>query len=47
MFIDSDFPILLGQELYRPDSKYILKYVTRPRVKHEFFKGPGENVQLD
>lgn len=47
MFIDPDFPILLGQELYRPDSKYILKYVTRPRVKHEFFKGPGDNVQLD
>lgn len=47
MFIDPDFPILLGQELYRPDSKYILKYVTRPRVKHEFFKGPGDTVQLD
>lgn len=47
MFIDSDFPILLGQELYRPDSKYILKFVARPRVKHEFFKGPGDTVQLD
>lgn len=47
MFIDPDFPILLGQELYRPDAKYILKYVTRPRVKHEFFKGPGDVVQLD
>ena len=47
MFIDNDFPILLGQELYRPDSKYILKYVTRPRVKHEFLKGPGDTIQLD
>jgi hypothetical protein len=47
LFIDSDFPILLGQELYRPDSKYILKFVCRPRVKHEFFKGPGDTVQLD
>lgn len=45
--IDSDFPILLGQELYRPDSKFILKYVLRPRVKHEFFKGPGDTIQLD
>lgn len=47
VWIDNDFPILLGQELYRPDSQYILKYVTRPRVKHEFFKGPGDTVQLD
>lgn len=47
VWIDSDFPILLGQELYRPDSKYILKYVTRPRVKHEFLKGPGDTIQLD
>lgn len=47
MFIDNDFPVLLGQELYRPDAKYVLKYLTRPRVKHEFFKGPGDTVQLD
>jgi hypothetical protein len=46
-FIDADFPILLGQELYRPDAKYIMKYITRPRVKHDFMKQPGDNIQLD
>jgi hypothetical protein len=47
VWIDSDFPILLGQELFRPDAKYITKYVTRPRVIHDFTKGPGDTVQLD
>lgn len=46
-FIDPDFPILLGQELYRPDARYIMKYISRPRVKHDFLKQPGDNVQMD
>lgn len=47
VFIDPDFPVILGQELYRPDAKYIAKYITRPRVKYEFLKGPGDTIQLD
>ena len=46
-FIDNDFPALLGQELYRPDSEFIAKYVTRPKVVHDFTKQAGESVQLD
>lgn len=46
-FVDPDFPILLGQELYRPDARYIMKYISRPRVKHDFLKQPGDNLQLD
>lgn len=47
VWIDNDFPALLGQELYRPDSEYLLKYVVRPKVVHDFSKGAGETVQLD
>lgn len=47
MFIDNDFPALLGAELYRPDGAYIAKYVTRPMVVHDFNAQPGETVQLD
>lgn len=47
MFIDNDFPKLLGAELFRPDAAYITKYVTRPMVVHDFTKQPGETVQLD
>lgn len=47
VWIDNDFPALLGQELYRPDSEYILKYVVRPKVVHDFTKTAGETVVLD
>lgn len=47
MFLDHDFPRLLGAELYRPDAAYICKYITRPLVVHDFTKQPGETVQLD
>lgn len=47
VFIDPKFPEVLGAELYRPKPEYIAKYVTRPRVKYEFLKGPGDTVQLD
>lgn len=46
-FIDNDFPRLLGAELYRPDSAFIAKMVTRPMVVWDFTKQPGESVQLD
>lgn len=44
VFIDSQFPEILGAELYRPKPAYITKYVTRPRVKYDFTKGPGSCV---
>lgn len=47
VWIDNDFPALLGQELYRPDSEYIAKYVIRPKVVHDHTKTAGETVQLD
>lgn len=47
MFIDPQFPEILGAELYRPKPNYITKYVTRPRVKYDFTKGPGDTVALD
>lgn len=47
MFIDNDFPGLLGAELYRPDAAFIAKMVTRPLVVHDFSKQPGETVQMD
>lgn len=46
-FIDSEFPALLGAELFRPKPQYITKYVIQPRVVHEFLKGPGDTLQLD
>lgn len=47
MFIDNDFPGLLGAELYRPDAQFIAKMVTRPLVIHDFSKVPGETIQMD
>lgn len=47
MFLDHDFPRILGAELFRPDSAFIAKYVVRPMVVHDFTKMPGETVQLD
>lgn len=47
MFIDNDFPGLLGAELYRPDAQFIAKMVCRPIVIHDFNKQAGETVQLD
>jgi hypothetical protein len=47
MFLDKDFPRLLGAELYRPDAAYIAKALVRPLVVHDFSKSPGDSVQLD
>lgn len=47
MFLDKDFPRLLGAELYRPDAAYIAKALARPLVVHDFNKSPGDSVQLD
>ena len=47
MFLDKDFPRLLGAELYRPDPAYFMKGIVRPVVAWDFMKAPGDSVQLD
>ena len=47
MFIDNDFPKLLGAELYRPHPAYIAEMATEPVVVHDFTRQPGQTVQLD
>ena len=40
MFIDNDFPNLLGAELYRPHPAYIVEMAAEPVVVHDFTKQP-------
>ena len=40
MFIDNDFPKLLGAELYRPHPAYIVEMAAEPVVVHDFTKQP-------
>lgn len=47
MWIDNDFPKLLGAELYRPHPSYIVEMAVEPVVVHDFAKQPGQTVQLD
>ena len=47
MWIDSDFPKLLGAELYRPHPTYVAELAIEPVVVHDFSKMPGQTVQLD
>ena len=47
MFIDNDFPKLLGAELYRPHPAYVAEMATEPVVVHDFTRQPGQTVQLD
>lgn len=47
MWIDSDFPKLLGAELYRPHPTYIAEMVIEPVVVHDFSRMPGQTIQLD
>ena len=47
MWIDNDFPKLLGAELYRPHPGYIIEMAVEPVVVHDFAKQPGQTVQLD
>ena len=47
MWIDNDFPKLLGAELYRPHPAYIIEMAVEPVVVHDFTKQPGQTVQLD
>lgn len=47
MWIDSDFPKILGAELYRPHPTYVAELAIEPVVVHDFSKMPGQTVQLD
>ena len=47
MFIDNDFPKILGAELYRPHPAYVAEMATEPVVVHDFARQPGQTVQLD
>ena len=47
MFLDNDFPKILGAELYRPHPAYICEMATEPVVVHDFTSQPGQTVQLD
>jgi hypothetical protein len=43
MWIDNDFPKLLGAELYRPHPAYIIEMAVEPVVVHDFSKQPWSN----
>ena len=47
MFLDTDFPKILGAELYRPHPAYICEMAVEPVVVHDFTRQPGQTVQLD
>ena len=47
MFIDNDFPKILGAELYRPHPAYIAEMAVEPVVVHDFTRQRGQTVQLD
>ena len=51
MWIDNDFPKLLGAELYRPHPAYIIEMAVEPVVVHDFSKqlwsdGPTGSIPL-
>jgi hypothetical protein len=47
MWIDNDFPKLLGVELHRPHPSYVVEMVSAPLVVWDWGKSPGQTVQLD
>jgi hypothetical protein len=47
VFLDTDFPKILGAELYRPHPAYICEMAVEPVVVHDFTSQPGQTVQLD
>ena len=42
MWIDNDFPKLLGAELYRPHPGYIVEMAVEPVVVHDFANSPAK-----
>lgn len=47
MWVENDFPRLLGAELYRPHPAYVVEMAVDPIVVHDFGAQPGQTVQLD
>jgi hypothetical protein len=47
MWVDNDFPKVLGAELYRPHPAYVIEMAVDPVVVHDFGSQPGQTVQLD
>lgn len=47
MWVDNDFPKILGAELYRPHPAYVIEMAVDPVVVHDFGAQPGQTVQLD
>lgn len=47
MFIDSDFPRILGAELFRPSPQFVAELAIEPVIVHDFSAMPGSQVQLD
>lgn len=47
MWIDNDFPKILGAELYRPHPAYVIEMAVDPVVVHDFMAQPGQTVALD
>lgn len=47
MWIDDDFPRILGAELLRPDAQFIARFVTQPQVVWDMSATRGKSVQLD
>jgi hypothetical protein len=47
VWIDTDFPLILGAELYRSHPAYVAELAIQPVIVHDFSKGPGETIQLD
>jgi hypothetical protein len=47
MWLETDFPLILGAELYRPSPTYVAELAIEPSIVHDFGKQPGQTVQLD
>ena len=47
MWLDSDFPKMLGAELHRPHPTYLAELAIQPTIVHDFSKVPGQTIQLD
>jgi hypothetical protein len=47
MWLDNEFPAVIGAELHRPHPAYVAEVAIDPTVVHDFAAQPGETVILD
>jgi hypothetical protein len=47
MWLDNEFPAVIGAELHRPHPAYVAELAIDPTVVHDFAAQPGETVILD